>query len=296
MLSKIFLSHSSENRNEVRRICEQLHEVGIDVWASFKDIKPGMEWDQSIQAALNNAEYVLLAVSEASVTSSYVRAEIEYALNKQKTVIPILIEKVDLPLRWHTLQFVDYTTPELENQAIQQLSRHIPKSALYRLKNLLDSESIENTNAICNLVIENDKWIFDSKYFNPTVNERYEISYNLAWSGGGVYVNILMASPFQSPFTKFGTASSELESKLGRAKHIYESLEGKIYEDDWTFTLEIFVLIGRYSDYSLEYRHRIEREWEQNYKLASLTIMSYDQLVKLIEKGSSLLIKYGFLS
>src|SRR5258708_5642629 len=109
MKKAVFLSHSSHDREEAELIYQRLLKCGVDAWASFRDIPPGAEWDKSIQAALDDARFVLIVVSHSSVESSYVRTEVEFALNEGKTVIPILIENVKLPLRWHTLQFVDYT-------------------------------------------------------------------------------------------------------------------------------------------------------------------------------------------
>jgi hypothetical protein len=152
---QVFVSHASADVEKVKDICAKLNEHNIQLWASFKDIPPGAKWDQAIQDALEASSHVLVIASQTSINSSYVRTEIEYALDNDKIVIPILIEDLKLPLRWHTLQYFDYAKGG--NESLIQLAEFLPKNTVKRFEELLNEpHGFDN---LKELLYENAHWI-----------------------------------------------------------------------------------------------------------------------------------------
>jgi len=70
---------------------------------------------------------MILIVSPDSVDSDYVRAEVEWALNNQRKVIPVITRTAQLPLRWHSLQYCDASTEQTIIQTLVQLVEMLPR-------------------------------------------------------------------------------------------------------------------------------------------------------------------------
>lgn len=102
----VFVSYASEDQESAEWIYDQLKKNGIDVWAAFKDINPGQDWQQAIEDAIDLSTHLLVVATRSSVNSSFVREEVGYARARKKTVIPILKvnENVELPIFWRSLQ------------------------------------------------------------------------------------------------------------------------------------------------------------------------------------------------
>jgi hypothetical protein len=59
----VFLSFSSDDRNDVRNIASSLEEAGIDVWFDETDIEKGVEWDPFIEDSLVRSTLFVAFVS-----------------------------------------------------------------------------------------------------------------------------------------------------------------------------------------------------------------------------------------
>lgn len=105
----IFFSYSRDDAEFVECLAKALKEAGVSVWLDSMDIEPGARWDDSIEAALNNAEKVLLVFTKTSVSSQNVMDEVSYAIEEGKGVVPILLEQCDIPFRLRRFQFTDFT-------------------------------------------------------------------------------------------------------------------------------------------------------------------------------------------
>ena len=97
----LFISYSHKDKEQyIPEILSYINEQNcskIDIWYDDK-ISPGNEWDEAIKARLNNADIVLLLLSQSFLMSKYVKEnELSVALAKHKAgecrVIPIFIRK-----------------------------------------------------------------------------------------------------------------------------------------------------------------------------------------------------------
>ncbi|MFC8348643.1 toll/interleukin-1 receptor domain-containing protein [Streptomyces sp. NPDC057280] len=109
---KIFLCHSSGDKEEVRRLRTQLLSAGFQPWLDEEDILPGQDWDREIRRAIRASDLVLVCLSRASVTKTgYVQKEIRIVLDEADHqpegtiyVIPARLEDCEVPerlQRWH---------------------------------------------------------------------------------------------------------------------------------------------------------------------------------------------------
>ena len=105
-----FLSYSREDSAFVVRLASDLRAKGAHVWLDQFDIPIGERWDNSIENALRGASRMIVVLSPTSVASPNVLDEVSFALEKGKTVLPVLSEACEIPFRLRRLQYVDFTS------------------------------------------------------------------------------------------------------------------------------------------------------------------------------------------
>ena len=92
----IFVSYSHKDGAEVFAEINRLHQLGYRIWYD-EGIDPGNEWTEEIARALEGAAYFVVFISDASVHSTNVRNEINFALNRGKPFLAIHLDDVKLP-------------------------------------------------------------------------------------------------------------------------------------------------------------------------------------------------------
>lgn len=103
----IFISYKSERR----AIAEHLHDLfedhGYSVWFDYA-LVPGHAFDAEIENNLRAAKCVIALWCTRSVASEWVRAEVALA-RKLKKLVPVMIERTEIPLPFNLLQTIDLT-------------------------------------------------------------------------------------------------------------------------------------------------------------------------------------------
>ena len=130
-MPSIFLSYSARDRAQAQRVAEALEARGWAVWWDRK-IDPGQTFDQTIADALHAAGAVVVLWSAHSVVSEWVREEASEA-KRRNVLVPVLLERVDLPLGFTLRQAVDLggwrgapDAPEFE-QLVTAIARVVPE-------------------------------------------------------------------------------------------------------------------------------------------------------------------------
>ena|SRR5215208_1419268 len=108
---KIFLSYRRDDSEaETRTIQIALVQSGYDVFIDRIGIQPGDRWKDKIKNALRDSSIVISVIGDKWLTSSdldgrrridgdedWVRFELGTALETDKTIIPLLINKAQMP-------------------------------------------------------------------------------------------------------------------------------------------------------------------------------------------------------
>ena len=104
-MADIFISYAREDRSRIEPLAKSLEELG---WSIFWDrtIPAGKTWRQVIGDALKNARSVIVAWSQKSIESDWVQEEADRG-RKRNILIPILIDNVEPPLGFGTIQAAD---------------------------------------------------------------------------------------------------------------------------------------------------------------------------------------------
>ena len=104
-MAEIFLSYSQRDKSLVKPIAEALEAEGFDVFWD-PEIPPGETWDNVIARELKAARCVIVAWSEHSTESDWVKEEADFGKRK-KALVPVQIDSAGPPLGFSRLQTAD---------------------------------------------------------------------------------------------------------------------------------------------------------------------------------------------
>jgi len=140
-MAEIFISYASEDRTRVVPLVRALEAHG---WSVFWDrqIPAGKTFDEVIEQALAIAKCVIVLWSEKSVNSRWVRAEATEAAERQ-ILIPVLLERVKIPLEFRRIQAADLKSWEGERSAPAFVRLLKDISALARCQSADDATAYE---------------------------------------------------------------------------------------------------------------------------------------------------------
>lgn len=118
---KIFISYSSADKNLVYQFVAEIEKrIGTKCWIDLNGIKSADYFIEKIISAINAAEIVLLMYSKASSIAPYVRKEVQFAFNKGKKVILVLMDNTPLDdyflFQFGTLDYINYFKEEQKNK------------------------------------------------------------------------------------------------------------------------------------------------------------------------------------
>ncbi len=120
----IFVSYAHKDSAAVFHIVEQLNARGYRIWYD-EGIEPGSEWPEYIANHLLGAEMVLSVLTPNAVNSVNCRREINFALSKNKPVLTIYMEDIELPvgleLQLSSQQSVLYYTYDSEERFLDKI-------------------------------------------------------------------------------------------------------------------------------------------------------------------------------
>jgi hypothetical protein len=109
---RVFLAHSSEDKSFVQNLAERLEHADVRVWLDEWEILVGDSIVERIEHGLRESDYLVVVLSRASVSSPWVRRELNSALMRQLadrsiTVLPVLKEPCHIPAIIADLYYAD---------------------------------------------------------------------------------------------------------------------------------------------------------------------------------------------
>jgi len=108
MTKNIFMSYSRRELGFVDDLVSKLEGEKYTVWLDYRVLIPGTPWKGQIAKGLEDADTVLLVVSQASLASKFVALEWQHFLETNKRVILLIFEAVDLPPELEKYEWVDF--------------------------------------------------------------------------------------------------------------------------------------------------------------------------------------------
>ncbi len=159
---KLFLSHNSADKPFVRRVANDLENLGLNVWLDERKMKAGDSITDGITEGMSSYDAFLVFLSQRSVNAPWVKEELRIALNKRvKTlgklkIIPILLEDCEIPLFLEDYIYVDFSNSGNYQNAI---------------------------NFLCDSIIFDDKLLLQYREANPGYGLLEQISIDANISG-----------------------------------------------------------------------------------------------------------------
>lgn len=93
MAYDLFISYASKDKTAADAICTALESRGILCWMAPRNIPHG-DWGEAIIDAINASKVMVLVLSSHANQSSHIKREVERAVAKGLTIIPVRIEEV----------------------------------------------------------------------------------------------------------------------------------------------------------------------------------------------------------
>lgn len=112
----VFLSHASQDKPIVRKLCKRLRTDGFDPWLDEDRLLPGQDWHSEIELAMGSSDVILLCFSQKStLKEGYIQREYKKAMDLQQekpqgTIfsIPVRLDDGPIPVFLRSLQCVDF--------------------------------------------------------------------------------------------------------------------------------------------------------------------------------------------
>ena len=106
----VFLSHSSLDKDEARKIDEAIRQKGKTCFLAENALKPGDAFAEKIRKALQGSNEVWFLMSPNSIKSEWVQWECSGASFLEKRIVPILLRcsAADLPAFMVGIHAIDY--------------------------------------------------------------------------------------------------------------------------------------------------------------------------------------------
>ncbi len=87
--SYVFISHGSDDRDEAAELSAYIEARGIRTWIAPRDVRPGQDYSEQLQHAIEQCVAFVVLVTDKANTSPYVRAETEMAFSTGKPIFPV---------------------------------------------------------------------------------------------------------------------------------------------------------------------------------------------------------------
>ena len=124
----VFLSYSSKDKTWADAACSVLERHRVRCWIAPRDITPGEEWGAAIINGINRSRILVLIFSGHANASAQVRREVERAISRGMSVLPVRIENVlpdgAMEYALGNRHWLDAFTPPMERQ-LELLARSV---------------------------------------------------------------------------------------------------------------------------------------------------------------------------
>jgi hypothetical protein len=86
---RLFISHTSANRESAHRLKEALAEYHVAAFVAHDDIEPTKEWEAEIERALRTTDALAAIITSDFIASRWCDQEVGFAFGRQKLVVPL---------------------------------------------------------------------------------------------------------------------------------------------------------------------------------------------------------------
>jgi hypothetical protein len=137
---QIFLTYASEQKATAEAIAFSLRSRGHKVFLDKDDLPPGQSYDEQIETAIANSDYLLFLISPESVKPGrYTLTELEHARRKWRSpdgyILPVMVAPTDMAMVPKFLSAVTILEPK--GNVAAEVAAHVKETDRHATKNLL---------------------------------------------------------------------------------------------------------------------------------------------------------------
>ncbi len=121
-MQQIFVSYSRKDIAFVRKLAGDLEKAGYTVWWDVSGLRGGDDWVRVIPAAIKTSDTFIVVLSPNSAVSEWVEKEYTQALYLRKKIVPIMLERSDVPFGLNTINYIDFTSDDYADNLNKLLS------------------------------------------------------------------------------------------------------------------------------------------------------------------------------
>lgn len=92
---KVFLSHSSQDKNVLGRVVEETKRLGVSLYLYEHDLQPGTPIAAKIKKEIAESDLFVVVLTKQSQYSAYVQQEIGLAEGANKPIVPLVESGVE---------------------------------------------------------------------------------------------------------------------------------------------------------------------------------------------------------
>ena len=137
---KVFLSHSSNDRDLLQKITDEPTQAGMEVWDDTREIYPSDNWAQVTSQALEESQAMVVLFTPESIDSKWIKWSIGFALGNisyDHRLVPVLVgdpnrfTKENMPYPWifRNLKVVNLPDHRKNDENIKQIADAIKAAA-----------------------------------------------------------------------------------------------------------------------------------------------------------------------
>jgi hypothetical protein len=142
--SDVFISHSTNDKQVADAVCAAMESKNLRCWIAPRDIPAGASWGASIVEGIEDSRAMLLVFSQHANRSDQVLREVERAVAKKKTIVPLRIDREPMRKDYEyflaSCHWLDATDGALEDH-LAGLTRRVRQLLLERAEDDADHNS-----------------------------------------------------------------------------------------------------------------------------------------------------------
>lgn len=144
MSKEVFISHSSKNFNEAKKICDCLEKKNIECFIAPRDLTPGQIYGEEIVRGIDECTKFILIASKDAFESQHVLREVERAVNSNMKIYVYKIEDVEVPKSFEYFIMLSQWIDASFTSKIDELANIIKEEDKKETENKTENKAVAN--------------------------------------------------------------------------------------------------------------------------------------------------------
>jgi hypothetical protein len=120
---RLFASYCHDDVEIVSKLCALVRVGHVEVFRDKDGIRPGEQWELVITESLDACDCLVLFWSANSARSESVKAEYSSAMSLGKSVVPVLLDKTELPQDLGKYEWIDFRSFVVVRPVMKEMER-----------------------------------------------------------------------------------------------------------------------------------------------------------------------------